>query len=169
MKKQLSKFLIGAILLSSLSACQMREDGQFRKQDIGAVSGAVIGGVLGSKVGGGSGKGIAIGVGTLLGAMAGSSIGQSLDQADLAYYNKTSQTALETAPTGRPTTWKNPDSGNYGTVTPTRTFETASGGYCREYSQTITVGGETEKAYGTACRQADGSWKITQQCISLGK
>jgi len=31
---------------------------------------------------------------------------------------------------------------------------------CREYQQTITVGGRTERAYGTACKQADGSWKI---------
>jgi len=24
----------------------------------------------------------------------------------------------------------------------------------------VTVGGETEQAYGTACRQPNGSWKI---------
>ena len=31
---------------------------------------------------------------------------------------------------------------------------------CREFQQTITVGGRTETAYGTACRQPDGDWKI---------
>jgi hypothetical protein len=31
---------------------------------------------------------------------------------------------------------------------------------CREFQQTITVGGQTQEAYGTACRQSDGSWKI---------
>ena len=35
-----------------------------------------------------------------------------------------------------------------------------SGNTCREYQSTVTVGGKTEQAYGTACRQADGSWKI---------
>jgi surface antigen len=31
---------------------------------------------------------------------------------------------------------------------------------CREFQQTITINGKTEKAYGTACRQADGTWRI---------
>ena len=163
MKKQISTLLVAATLLTSLSACQQssytREDGQIKKETMGTIGGAVIGGVLGSKVGGGSGKGIAIGIGTLLGAMAGSSIGQSLDNADMQYYNSTSQRALEVAPVGQQTTWRNPDSGNYGTVTPTRTYQD-NGQYCREYNQTITVGGKTEKAYGQACRQQDGSWKV---------
>ena len=45
-------------------------------------------------------------------------------------------------------------------MTPTRTFQTASGQPCREYQQTVTIGGKTEEAYGTACRQPDGTWKI---------
>lgn len=164
MKKQISKILVGAILVSSVSACQqsdyMRSDGAIKKEALGGVSGAVIGGVLGSKVGGGSGNGIAIGLGTLLGAMAGSSIGASLDSADLGYYNTTSQRALETAPTGREIPWKNPDSGNYGTVTPTNTYQADNGQYCREYQQTITVAGKSERAYGTACRKDDGTWRV---------
>ena len=27
-------------------------------------------------------------------------------------------------------------------------------------SSTIVVGGESQKAYGQACRQPDGSWKV---------
>ena len=46
------------------------------------------------------------------------------------------------------------------TVTPTRTYKDDSGTYCREYQTTVTVGGEEQKAYGTACRQPDGQWKI---------
>ena len=42
----------------------------------------------------------------------------------------------------------------------TRTYKTESGQYCREYQQTITVGGKTEQGYGRACRQPDGSWRI---------
>jgi surface antigen len=45
-------------------------------------------------------------------------------------------------------------------VTPVRTYQSASGQYCREYQQTITVGGQMHQAYGTACRQPDGNWKI---------
>lgn len=32
--------------------------------------------------------------------------------------------------------------------------------YCREYTRTIYVGGKPQQGYGTACQQADGSWKI---------
>ncbi|HLO78980.1 MAG TPA: RT0821/Lpp0805 family surface protein, partial [Magnetospirillum sp.] len=56
--------------------------------------------------------------------------------------------------------WNNPDSGHYGTVTPTRTYEAAPGQYCREYQQTINVGGQEQRSFGTACRQSDGSWRV---------
>jgi hypothetical protein len=32
--------------------------------------------------------------------------------------------------------------------------------YCREYTQTFTIGNSTQKGYGTACLQPDGSWEI---------
>jgi surface antigen len=34
------------------------------------------------------------------------------------------------------------------------------GAYCREFQQTVSIGGREERAYGTACRQPDGSWKV---------
>ena len=37
-----------------------------------------------------------------------------------------------------------------------------NGQQCREYQRTVTIDGKTETAYGTACRQPDGSWKIIQ-------
>ena len=83
-----------------------------------------------------------------------------LRSADQLYAERTADQALETNPTGQSSTWNNPDSGNSGTITPTRTSYTDSGQPCREYQQTATIGGETQQAYGTACRQADGSWRI---------
>jgi surface antigen len=71
------------------------------------------------------------------------------------------QTALETARTNSSVDWVNPDTGNRGSVTPTRTYQSASG-VCREFTNTVYVGGRSEQAYGTACRQSDGSWKIIQ-------
>ena len=44
-----------------------------------------------------------------------------------------------------------------GTVAPMRGDARAE---CREFQQTIMIGGQATKAYGTACRQADGTWKI---------
>jgi hypothetical protein len=35
----------------------------------------------------------------------------------------------------------------------------ASGSYCREYTETVTIAGTVHTAYGTACQQPDGSWR----------
>ncbi len=56
--------------------------------------------------------------------------------------------------------WRNPDTGHGGSVTPTRTYQTARGESCREYQQTVTIAGRTETAYGRACRDADGTWRL---------
>ena len=124
------------------------------KQDVGAVSGAVIGGVVGSTIGGGTGRTVAIVAGTVAGALLGSHLGKRMDEADRM---KAAQ-ALESAPTGQQTSWRNPDTGNQYSVTPTRTYE-AAGTTCREFTVNATVEGKPEAVKGTACRQADGTWK----------
>lgn len=163
---KLQKFIAIAITGTLLSACQQGPGGQqgniFTKENIGTAAGAVGGAWAGSNVGKGKGQIVGIAAGTLLGAFVGKSIGASLDRADMAYYDRTSQQSLETAKTGQTSNWSNPDSGNSGTITPTKTFRADNGSYCREYQQSITVGGKTEEAFGTACRQPDGSWKVVQ-------
>jgi surface antigen len=131
------------------------------KQSVGTLAGAAAGGLLGAQFGRGTGQLAATGAGVLLGGLLGSSVGRSLDRADRLAMQQTTQTTLETAPTGQAAQWRNPDTGNYGTVTPLRTTE-ANGNVCREYQQTITVGGQTQEGYGTACRQPDGSWRIVR-------
>ena len=124
------------------------------KQQTGSVAGAVVGGVVGSTIGGGTGRTVAIIAGTVAGAVIGGNIGSKMDEADKL---KAAQ-ALESTPTGRNTTWKNPDSGAQYTVTPTRTYD-ASGTPCRDFTVDATIDGKPEKLTGAACRQADGSWK----------
>lgn len=164
-----SKFLtVSVISLSLLAACAQPGDtnrgitqgGGITKSDIGTLGGAALGAWGGSNVGKGSGRTVAIAAGTLLGAFAGSEVGASLDRADMAYYNQTSQRALETAKVGTTSSWTNPDSGNSGSITPTKTISNPNGTVCREYTQTINIGGKSEKAFGTACRQPDGSWQV---------
>lgn len=133
---------------------------QGNKQTAGTLLGAVGGAVAGAQFGKGSGQLVGVALGTLAGAFLGSEIGRSLDNADRAIMAQKTQNTLETAPTGQTSTWNNPDSGARGTVTPTRTYQTASNEYCREYQQTVSINGKQETAYGTACRQADGSWKV---------
>ncbi|WP_018880032.1 RT0821/Lpp0805 family surface protein [Thioalkalivibrio sp. ALE9] len=145
-------FVIVLAATLGLGGCATYQGSQ---EQAGMVIGGVLGGVLGSQVGSGRGRTAAIIAGTLAGAAIGGSVGQSMDEVDRL---KTAQT-LESVRTGVPSRWVNPDSGNQYTVVPTRTYETTAGP-CREYTIDAVIGGQTEQVYGTACRQADGSWRV---------
>lgn len=68
------------------------------------------------------------------------------------------QVVATSAPVGQTITWN--DNGASGTVTPVRDGTSSDGRYCREFRQSVTIGGRSEQAYGTACRQPDGSWQV---------
>lgn len=161
----LTKTVAAVALMSLVAACQPQNgqpDPYLNKTNAGTLAGAALGGWAGHGIGKGKGQTIATIAGTLIGAGLGHEVGSSLDKADMSYYNNTSQQALETAQPGQALPWRNPQSGNYGTITPSNYYKTADNQYCREYNQSITVGGRTERGYGTACRQPDGTWQITQ-------
>lgn len=128
--------------------------GEGPRQEAGMVIGGTLGGVLGAQVGGGDGRTAAIIAGTLAGAAIGGAVGRSMDDTDRL---KAGQT-LETVRTGVPSTWRNPDTGVDFEMTPTRTYEAATGP-CREYTMDAIIGGKKETVYGTACRQSDGTWR----------
>ena len=158
-----------AFSMTLLSGCAGMEDRP--KETTGMIIGGVIGGVLGGHLGEGGGhhhgrghyhghgntSTAAVILGTIIGAAIGGAIGHSMDETDKL---KTAH-VLENVRTGVPSAWKNPDSGNEYTVVPTKTYETAEGP-CREYTIDAKVGGKTEQVYGTACRQADGSWQVQE-------
>jgi len=153
------KNLTAALLSASLlGACA--QDGTVTKEGISTVVGAGLGALVGSRLGGGKGRLAAVALGALGGAYLGGKLGQQLDAADRARADH-AQTEAHAAPVGQSIAWNNPDSGNSGTFTPTRDgTDTRSGNYCREYKTTINVAGKIEEAYGNACRQADGTWRI---------
>jgi surface antigen len=139
----------------SLSACE----GAGGQETVGTLLGGAGGALLGAQVGGGSGQILAAVAGGLAGAFLGNQIGKSLDRADQLYAEQATQQA-QNAPIGQTISWNNPESGNSGTITPTRDGSDMSGNYCREYQTTVTVDGKLQSAYGTACRQPDGSWLV---------
>ena len=151
-----SKPIIVATLCLALAVCEQGKE----KQTAGTLAGAGVGALIGSQIGGGKGALAAVAIGTLAGAWAGSEIGKSLDKADKAYAQRTAQDALEYNKTGQTSTWRNPDSGHSGTVTPTSTYRTSEGSDCREFETNIYVDGKQERGVGTACRQPDGTWKV---------
>jgi len=149
MKTKLS-IVFGLATLLLLAGCNPS------KQDIGTVIGAGSGAFIGSQIGGGTGQLAAVAIGTLLGGYLGSSIGQSMDELD---QYKTQQ-VLESSPTGSTVAWNNPDSEIDYSVTPTRTYESASGP-CRDYTTEAVIDSRAEIVHGTACRGNDGSWHAT--------
>ena len=130
------------------------------KEEMGALVGAGLGGLAGSLIGDGGGRLVAVGVGTMLGAILGSEVGKSLDRADRLAMAQATYTALEYGESGTPVTWTNPDSGHSGDVVPQAAVRRAEGTVCREFMKTVTIAGEKQRAYGTACRQAGGTWRI---------
>jgi surface antigen len=152
------KTVLAAMALVFLTAaCQ---DGRYgTKQTVGALGGAAAGGLLGAQIGHGKGQLAATAAGVLIGALIGSEIGRSMDEVDRMKAEQAYSQAT-TAPVGQTITWNNPDTGNYGTVTPTREGTRATGEYCREFQQTVVVGGQEQDAFGIACRKPDGSWEI---------
>jgi len=154
------KTLLATIGLTVLlAACQA--DNMGTKETVGTLGGAAAGGLVGSTIGKGSGRVAATAAGVVLGGWLGNEIGSSLDKADRAELNSATNRAYS-APIGQQITWNNPQSGTAGTITPMRDGYANDGTYCREFQQTITIGGQQQQAYGRACQQPDGSWKIVQ-------
>jgi len=74
--------------------------------------------------------------------------------------HEAAQVKATTAKVGEEISWHTDSSS--GSVVTTKEGTNKSGLTCREFQQNVTIGGETEQAYGTACLQADGSWKIVE-------
>lgn len=147
MKKIMMGLVVGGLAIS-LVACQS-------KQQTGTLTGAALGGLLGSQFGGGSTKIITAVGGALVGGLIGGEIGKYMDQQD----QQNMQSAIVNTPVNQNATWTNNKTNTTYVVTPTKNFN-QGGDYCREYQTKVIVNGQTQKAYGTACRQPDGSWHI---------
>lgn len=128
------------------------------KSQAGGIGGAAAGGLVGGVVGGPEG----LIAGALLGGLFGAAVGSALDERDRMLASQNAGWALEYAPSGTTQTWDNPDTGHSGSFTPVKTYRGPGGAYCREYQQTVIIGGRQEQAYGTACRGPDGAWQVQQ-------
>lgn len=162
--KTLNKNLVTTFLITTLiSVSGCAANSYSERQTVGAMTGAALGGLLGAQFGGKSGDDrlATTAAGVFIGTLIGSEIGRSMDDVDRLRANE-ANTQAQTASLGEKITWNNPQNNHSGAVTPTRDGYTESGNYCREYYQTVSIGGRTEDAYGVACRQPDGDWRIVQ-------
>ena len=155
-----AKFVAIIGLAVSLAACAGSPDGMGPgpKENTGTLLGALGGAAIGSQFGGGAGGHVAgalIGAG--VGALIGNRIGASLDEQDKRLAYEAEMNALERGQSGAPVSWRNPDTGRYGSVVPGPAY-VESGRNCRAYTETIYIDGRPQTARGTACRNPDGSW-----------
>jgi surface antigen len=154
------RFVLVLGLAASLAACAGSGDpnGPGPKENTGTLLGALGGAAIGSQFGGGVGGHVAgalIGAG--VGGLLGNRIGAALDDEDKQRAYAAQMSALESGQSGAPVSWRNPDSGRYGTVVPGPAYVEA-GRNCRSYTHTIYIDGTPQTARGTACRNPDGSW-----------
>ena len=155
LRKSVLALLAGSLLLTACEQTSNWGGGE----TVGTLGGAAAGGLIGNAIGHGSAGGTLLGV--LLGGFAGNVMGGAIDDADKRRAASAEQRAY-TAPIGQQITWNNPQNGNSGTITPVRDGYASNGAYCREFQESVMIGGEQKQAYGKACQQPDGSWKIVQ-------
>jgi surface antigen len=152
------KTLACICLALSLTACQTQPGGGWSTgETLGTLGGAAGGAFLGSRFGGGAGKLATTAIGTLVGAFAGHELGRRMSGTDSSQASTTERQAVAN---NQSMAWTNPDTGNRGSIEPTRSYRNTTGQLCRDYTHTIFVGTQAETARGTACQQADGSWQL---------
>lgn len=151
MKKWVALTVSGTFAVSLLTACTPGNN-----TTGSTVVGAAAGGLLGAALFHGSGAWMGVAAGALIGGVVGNQVGKYMDEQD----KLNMQRAIATVPVGQQATWINSKDVTY-TVQPVRQYH-RDNHYCREYKTSIKIDGEWKRAYGTACRNPDGSWRIVK-------
>ena len=156
----------------ALTACA-KMDIDTQKVNFGGIAGAAVGalagGFAGAEFGGGLGQALFISAGVMTGASVGYEAGTILYPSDQAAYDNNARIALNTTTNGKVSDWVNSKTGNSGIFTPTKTFVTGDGRSCRNYRSTLALKVKEDKTgfvthqEGTACQQADGSWRAVSK------
>jgi surface antigen len=153
----LRKLLPAFLALSLVTGCASSGGGGITKEQGGTALGALGGAAIGAAAS--DGNWWAIGAGALVGGLVGNRVGNYLDERDQQQAYSTANYALNNNADGQMASWSNPQNNTSGYTTPTNTVETASG-TCRNYQTGVSANGQTQSGTGTACRQADGTWKL---------
>jgi surface antigen len=81
-----------------------------------------------------------------------------LDAADRRAAETALADAMENGRIGVPVAWRNARSGHSGEIVPGAGYQVNTYD-CRGFTETVVAGGRAQTLRGTACKQADGSWK----------
>lgn len=90
------------------------------------------------------------------GGLVGGTVGAGLNSREKRSALEAEYKALEYTASGQKVAWQG-DSGHSGEVVAAQPYRVGSQD-CRQYTQTVVIGGASSSARGTACRNSDGSW-----------
>ena len=155
----MKRICIVALGAALLAGCQTMS----QNETAGALLGGVAGAVLGNQFGSGDGRVAMTAIGAVIGATVGAQIAESLDAASQHQASAATQQALNTAPVGGTVHWDNPTNATgpaSGSTAIVRSGVNDAGSPCREFQQTIVVGGRQETGIGVACQASDGTWRL---------
>lgn len=142
-----------SLLASTLFLAGCNSSGM-SKGSMGGLGGAAGGALLGQAIGGNTEATL---IGAAIGGALGYVVGNEMDKADQQRLTQT----YETAPSGQPVSWVNPDSGNQYEVTPEPVYSaSASQPICRDAKVEAVIDGKTEIVNTTACRNSAGQWEM---------
>lgn len=148
---KVSRGIVAAVMVIFLASCA-----NMSKEQLGAMIGAGTGALLGNAAG--KNSAFLTVAGAVVGALVGAEVGRYMDRQDAILNNRAFESA---AKYGGSYGWRNQETGNSG-VWNMGPAVTTSDGYCREYQQKVIIGGREVEAYGIACREPDGSWRIVR-------
>ena len=127
------------------------------RSQTGATMGTLAGAAIGALTAGDKVQGAAIGAGA--GMLVGYIIGNEMDRTD---QTRVAQT-LEYTPSGRASTWSNPDTGAHYEAIPQPARQYDDGRVERDVTINARMAdGSVQTVYAKAYRQPDGSWQLVQ-------
>jgi surface antigen len=138
--------LAAALSVLLFSACA-------NKAQTGAAGGAAAGAIAGQAIGHNTGATL---IGAAVGGMLGYAIGNEMDKYDQQQLSR----AYETAPSGQPVAWTNPDNHNQYQVIPQPAYTGPSNQTCRKAEIVAVIEGKTQRTYSNACRDSYGNWQL---------
>ena len=83
-----------------------------------------------------------------------------VSEADLAYARAAAADALEHGGKGNSVSWRNPQTGVGGNITPLAASYSEGGLSCRNFLASYVNGGMQSWLQGSACRTARGEWQV---------
>ena len=158
-RKPVAVLLVASMALLPVAGCQTieREFGFNRDTQMGAAGGAAFGGIVAALA---SANPAWIAASVILGGVAGGAIGNHLGRQDATRHARTNANALDTLAQGQTSSWKNNQTGNYGSTTVTRVTHDGNGMTYKNYREQIHTKAESVTKEGTACKSPGGSWKV---------